>query len=263
LARDRKPALRAATIGIAVIALFAFFVRIADAQTAQARTPVLVELFTSEGCSSCPPADALAARLSAEQPVDGANIIILGEHVDYWDKDGWHDRFSSAQLTERQREYGVRLKVPDIYTPQLVIDGTRQFVGSDAPHILSAIAQDARQTTLTLTLSKPILDGDRVSASVSTPPGPHLKGDLYAALVDSSDTTQVLKGENKGRDLHHANVVRTLERIGSLKDLRSGSRSFAIKTPKDSAPANMRLIVFAQQGETGPVLGAASAPLTQ
>ena len=145
--------------------------RIGNAQTPpdQSRTPVLVELFTSEGCSSCPPADALLAKLSRDQPVASAQIIILGEHVDYWDQLGWHDRFSSAQYTERQRQYGTRFKVDDIYTPQMVVNGSEQFVGNDAAHALRAIAQASRPTQRSSSPSlNPWSNGHRVSASVST-----------------------------------------------------------------------------------------------
>ena len=117
------------------------------------RTPVLVELFTSEGCSSCPPADALLARLDRDQPVPNADIITLGEHVDYWDSLGWHDRFSSHQFTLRQSEYTQRLRLDDSYTPQMIVDGTSQFVGNDAAHALRAIAEAARTPNIPISLS--------------------------------------------------------------------------------------------------------------
>ena len=159
--------LRIIFFSIGLILLLTLLLRIGNAQTApnQSRTPVLVELFTSEGCSSCPPADALLAKLSRDQPVASAQIIILGEHVDYWDHLGWRDRFSSAQYTERQRQYGSRLKVDDIYTPQMVVNGSEQFVGNDAAHALRAIAQASHTAKLSLSLSRPTTNGRRITSS--------------------------------------------------------------------------------------------------
>jgi len=250
--------LRTLIIGAALIAVPVLLFHVAGAQTAS-RTPVLVELFTSEGCSSCPPADTLLTKLNQLQPVPAVDIIVLSEHVDYWDHQGWRDPFSSALLTERQREYGVISKVPDIYTPQMVIDGSKQFVGTDASNILDAIQHQAQSAKIGLTLSKPIVDGSHISASVSTAAlPPKLNGDLYAALVDPSDTTHVQGGENKGHSLTFVNVVRTFQHIGNLKDLRSGAHGFALEAPKNTSPATMRLVVFAQTKDSGPVLGAAS-----
>jgi hypothetical protein len=228
-----------------------------SAQTSKAgRTPVLVELFTSEGCSSCPPADAVLAKLDHLQPVAGAEIIVLGEHVDYWDED-WRDRFSSHQYTERQNQYSSRLHFDGPYTPQMIVDGTDQFVGNDGPHALRAIQHAAQATKLLLTLSRPVVDGNRISATVSTTaPLAQLHGDLYAALVDPTDTTDVRHGENGGKQLQHVGVVRVMQRIGSLKDL-GAPREFSLKAPADAVPANMRVVVFAQSGGQGPVLGAA------
>jgi hypothetical protein len=237
---------------------------ITPAQTAQtARMPVLVELFTSEGCSSCPPADALLAKLDHSQPISGAEIIVLGEHVDYWDNQGWHDRFSSHQYTERQNQYCERLHVDSSYTPQMIVDGTDQFVGNDAAHAIRAIQHAAQTSKIKLTLSQPVVDGRKVSASVSIPASTtQVRGDLYAALVDPTDSTEVRGGENGGHRLQHVGVVRNLQRVGSLKDLASKPISFNLTAPGDANLGDMRLIVFAQQGGPGAVLGAASTAIT-
>jgi hypothetical protein len=229
----------------------------ANAQTPlrQTRTPVLVELFTSEGCSSCPPADALLAKLDHDQPIHDADIIILEEHVDYWDQDGWHDRFSSHQYTDRQSEYEARLNVSNgSYTPQMIVDGTDQFVGNDAAHAIRAITHATQATKLDLTLTNIAIDGHRISAAVSAPATP-LKGDLYAALVDPLDTTEVRSGENGGHRLQHAGVVRSMQRIGSLKDLTAGPHPFTLNAPSDANPGSMRIVVFAQRSGLGPILG--------
>jgi hypothetical protein len=231
--------------------------------TATDRNPVLVELFTSEGCSSCPPADALLAKLDRDQPIAGAEIIVLGEHVDYWDNLGWHDRFSSHEYTDRQTEYSTRLGA-EVYTPQMIVDGADQFVGNDSAHAYRAIQHAAQSVKLKLTLSRPTLDGHKVSASVSSPDPATAKphADLYAALVDPTDSTEVRGGENGGRRLQHAGVVRTLQRIGSLKDLAKGPVSFSLNAPGDAKPATMRMVVFAQQSGQGPVLGAVLTTVT-
>jgi hypothetical protein len=231
------------------------------------KTPVLVELFTSEGCSSCPPADALLAKLDREQPVDGAEIIVLGEHVDYWDNLGWHDRFSSHQYTDRQSQYSSRLRVDGVYTPQMIVNGTDQFVGNDSSRAYRAIQQAAQAFRVHLELSRPVVDGRRISASISAPQSSSqasnpFQGDLYAALVDPVDVTDVRNGENGGRRLQHAGVVRNLQRVGSLKDLASAKQiSFSLDAPGDAKPATMRVVVFAQQNAQGAVLGAASTPV--
>jgi hypothetical protein len=222
------------------------------------RTPVLVELFTSEGCSSCPPADALLAKLDHDQPIQNAEIIVLGEHVDYWDNLGWHDRFSSPQYTERQSRYSARLGVDGVYTPQMIVDGTDQFVGNDASHAHRSITSAAQKSKLNLSLSHPTVDARKISASVSLPASSVSlsRGELYAALVDPTDITDVRNGENGGRRLQHVGVVRNLQRIGSLKDLGAGPLNFSLNAPGDANLVNMRVVVFAQQNDQGNVLGA-------
>jgi hypothetical protein len=237
----------------------------ATAQTPPAkRMPVLVELFTSEGCSSCPPADALLAKLDNNQPIANAEIIVLGEHVDYWDQLGWHDRFSSRQYTDRQTYYCSRFGAQGPYTPQMIVDGTDQFVGNDEPHALMAIKRAALSAKIPLKLSQPSVDGRKVSASVSIPAPTTAKPQtgLYAALVDPTDTTDVRGGENGGHKLQHVGVVRTLERIGTVKDLNAGPVSFHLTAPADSKPATMRVVIFVQQNDQGAVLGADSINVT-
>jgi hypothetical protein len=226
------------------------------------RTPVLVELFTSEGCSSCPPADAFLAKLDHDQPVDNAEIIILAEHVDYWDNLGWHDRFSSHQLTERQNQYSALLHADDVYTPQMIVDGTDQFVGNDAAHALRSIQRATQARKLALSISHPVVNGPRISAAISTTTPVPQEGDLYAALVDPTATTDVRSGENSGHRLHHAGVVPTMQRIGSFKDLGAKPFEFSLLAPPDANPATMRVVVFAQHSGQGPILGASSRLVT-
>ena len=235
------------------------------AQPAPGKTPVLVELFTSEGCSSCPPADALLGRLEREQPVKNADIIVLEEHVDYWEKDGWHDRFSSSAYTERQNQYRPPLKFDEGYTPQMVVDGSVQFVGNDPQKALTSITEAAQSPKVALSLSAPVVDGKRIGCSVSAASSSPLpKADLYAAVVEPTASTEVKRGENNGRHLDHVGVVLSLQRIGKLQDLGSGPLKFNLKTPADNiAPESLRVVVFAQSPGQGPVRGAASTPATK
>ncbi|MCU1223559.1 MAG: hypothetical protein JWQ42_1652 [Edaphobacter sp.] len=256
----RRLRLQALTL-IALVALPS--AAIAQTPASQSRTPVVVELFTSEGCSSCPPADALLARLDREQPVSTAEIIVLEEHVDYWEQDGWHDRFSSPQYTERQNQYAPRLKFDNVYTPQMVVDGATQFVGNNGPRAYQAIVAAAQTPKITLSLSTPVLDGRHVVSSVSSPASPLPKADLYAALIEPKATTEVLRGENGGHHLEHAGVVRSLQRIGKLQDLASGPVKFNLTAPAGVGPTNMRVVVFAQESGQGPIRGATITTIKQ
>src|SRR5580698_2109853 len=133
------------------------------------RTPVLLELFTSEGCSSCPPADRLLQMLDKTQPVQGADLIVLSEHVDYWDRLGWKDRFSSAEYTDRQRQYSNVFHLESIYTPELVIDGRKECVGNDSAAARAAINDALKSPKAQLTLSAPVRDGDQLTVQVDLP----------------------------------------------------------------------------------------------
>lgn len=255
-----------ATFGILISMLFLQSGQVtAQARQQSQRTPVLVELFTSEGCSSCPPADALLAKLEQDQPVDDAEIIVLGEHVDYWDQLGWHDRFSSHQYTERQNQYRFRFHLDDVYTPQMVVDGTEQFGGNDVVHILGAISNSGHAAKINLALSNPTVNGRHVSfmVSSSTPSNLLSKGDLYAALVDPTDVTSVGRGENKGHVLHHVAVVRSLQKIAKLDALTSKPFSANLLAPENLDPATMRIVVFAQRPGEGAVVGVASMSAKQ
>ncbi|HMF54500.1 MAG TPA: DUF1223 domain-containing protein [Edaphobacter sp.] len=233
-------------------------VALSQAATSSRRTPVLVELFTSEGCSSCPPADKLLAALDREQPVANAQIIVLEEHVDYWDRGGWHDRFSSSQFTERQNFYAPRLKFDDPYTPQMIVDGQFQFVGNDPSKAITSISKALGTPKINLTLATPAIDGRRIAASVSATETSALpRGDLYAALVTPSASTEVKSGENGGKHLNHVSVVRSFRRIAGLQNLAQGPVSFSINAPSDEDPAHMRLIVFAQLPNQGAIRGVA------
>jgi hypothetical protein len=222
-------------------------------------TPVIVELFTSEGCSSCPPADALLAHLQRDQPVASADVLALEEHVDYWDGLGWHDRFSSGDITARQSGYARRFQLDSNYTPQMVIDGTTQFVGNDSSQALQAITRAARTPKLALSIQALMLDRDRITGELTLPPSTPAGTDLYAALVQPMASTQVLHGENGGHTLNHVSVVRSLQRMPLPHD--SAPAKFSLAVPQGLASTDLRVVVFLQRPGQGPILGAATSTL--
>jgi hypothetical protein len=252
--------------GTILCAGVAFVATAAHAQTP--RTPVFVELFTSEGCSSCPPADTLLARLLKIQPVKDADIIVLEEHVDYWDSLGWHDRFSSPFFTARQQDYARRFNLSGPYTPQMVVDGTAEFVGNDSAHAMRAIAQASRAAKIPLTLSPVAVQDGHIHGSVTAllqGDGKMVPFDIYAVVLDAADSTSVLRGENGGRTLQHVSVVRSMQKIGTAASLTAGPLTFSLPAPK--ASGEMRVVVFAQRAGQGAVVGAAmgqvsAAPLS-
>jgi hypothetical protein len=138
----------------AVLCAFLFSTGLFAADSRVAGSPVLVELFTSEGCSSCPPADAVLERLDRLQPVAGAEAIVLSEHVDYWNHDGWADPFSSREYSRRQQGYADRFQLNDVYTTQMVVDGAAEFVGGDSLRALAAIQQAAERQKLPCVLRR-------------------------------------------------------------------------------------------------------------
>jgi hypothetical protein len=218
--------------------------------------PVLVELFTSEGCSSCPPADELLAKLVREQPLRGVEIIGLGEHVDYWNGAEWSDRFSSREFSRRQGEYKRALGLPSQYTPQMVVDGSIEFVGSNGSRARDAIAQSAREAKRPLAIACKLRSATSAELSIDTPAGPGDGAALYAAIVEDNLSSQVAGGENHGEHLVHAAVVRSLVRVA-----RSHSASVPIPIDRAWKRADLRAVVFLQDPKTLRILGSASAPL--
>src|ERR1700674_952593 len=149
--------IKLSTFLLAAVLAAWMFVSASDAPRSDAPSPVLVELFTSEGCSSCPPADALLQQLDRWQPVAGVQLIVLSEHVDYWNHDGWTDRYSSHFFTERQNAYSEHFRLATVYTPQMVVDGNREFTGSDGRLALQACQKAAgvRKLPVRVTLISP------------------------------------------------------------------------------------------------------------
>ncbi|HTW57850.1 MAG TPA: DUF1223 domain-containing protein [Terriglobales bacterium] len=231
-----------------------------DASSADAH-PVVVELFTSEGCSSCPPADAFLEKLDAGQPLPGAKLIVLSEHVDYWDHDGWKDPNSSALLTERQDSYERALGESTPYTPQLIVDGTSEMHLGDAQQVETTLRKAATTPKVAVRITDVKIDGGAdagiVRAHVDTDvnSGPR-NADVYAVVALNRVESQVLRGENGGRHLTHVAVVQQLTKIGKLAKGKAFSQDIQLKLKPGTDPANIRLVVFVQEPGPGRVLGA-------
>ena len=240
---------------IAVAQLFVLlFAVVAWGQTTPTSpSPVFVELFTSEGCSSCPPADALLTQLEKQGQIDGRPIIVLGEHVDYWNNLGWRDRFSSARFSERQSEYARKFGLDSVYTPQMVVNGRTEFVGNDPAALQKALSTEKRST-------------ETVSVEVSCEHDAHITvrnssrgARVFLAITETNLMTSVRSGENRNRELHHAGVVR------QLRDLGPANGNFSVTVPiaidRSWKLANIRVVAFTQNGVGGAIEGAASAAL--
>jgi hypothetical protein len=234
----------------------------AVASSAAPRTPVLIELFTSEGCSSCPPADVLLGQLDRFQPVPTADLIVLSEHVDYWNDIGWKDPYSSRQFSLRQGDYAHRFRLGDPYTPQMVVDGNTQLVGSDERGAIRAIANAAKITKIPVILSAPHLQGPKslvvhveVQPTVASAGGE--SGQLLLALADGSDQSNVRRGENAGRTLKHVAVVRTLAQVGTVESNNVFSKDVTVNT-ENANLQNLRIVAIVQEGTAGRVLGVGS-----
>ena len=224
------------------------------------RRAVVVELFTSEGCSSCPPADELLGRLRQDLSAKNVQVIPLGFHVDYWNSLGWKDRFSSAEFTQRQEQYTRALKVDGPYTPEMVVDGEVEFVGNDAGQAQRTIRQQANQLETAQVKIAPAAE-DQLNIQVKGAAGPSGRNALVMlAITEDNLSTQVGSGENGGRTLHHAAVVRELRELGMLHD-GIMETTVPLKLEKDWKRNDLHAVVFVQQGPSGKIEGAASVAL--
>jgi len=224
-----------------------------NTQTPEPRRPVLLELFTSEGCSSCPPADRLLETLDRTQPVSGADLIVLSEHVDYWNRLGWIDPYSSPLFTERQQEYVRRLHLDGAYTPQLVIDGHADFVGSDERAVRAGIlrAEARPKTAISLRAQRA---GPEVKVALQVGDCTR-QADLYLVLANDPAQSQVTHGENSRRTLRHVAVVRSLVRVGIVPARGAFAKDLTIPL-KTEHSQSWRAIAFLQDGASGQILGA-------
>jgi hypothetical protein len=224
-------------------------------------TPVLVELFTSEGCSSCPPADALLMRLGRTQPVREADVIVLEEHVNYWDSLGWKDPFSSEAATARQQEYGQAFGGQQIYTPQMIVDGNAEFVGSAEGKALRAVRAAGAAPKPVVSLS---WASNGMLAIHVEPLTNGTQGDtpqVVVAIAENMLHSDVKHGENAGRAFEHDGVVRSVIPAGKIEPGRNGfSSTIAVHPAHEWNVANLRAVVFVQEHRSRHILAAAAIP---
>ena len=236
----------------AVAAIAALFLATAAAgdemvQGSLGDAPVVLELFTSQGCSSCPPADALLGKLAKR-----TDVLPLAFHVDYWDYIGWKDPYGFKEATERQYGYGRSLGLNMVYTPQMVIDGSQDVVGSDEAAIVRGIAA----STIRKKLKRSILKDAKGAYKVAIPAGEVSAGgaSVYIALYDRAHRTEVKRGENEGNLLTEFNIVREWRKIGEWK---GAAEEIALNLEPDSSDYDACAVIV-QDGDHGPVRGAAS-----
>jgi hypothetical protein len=225
---------------------------------------VLVELFTSEGCSDCPPADTVLQNLIDASPVAGVQVIGLGQHVDYWDRLGWKDRFSSAALTERQRIYSTRFANESIYTPQMVVDGRTEFVGSEPSAARKAIERARAATHGVVQIEIRGAATGRIPVTVVVRDLPALDrgdhADILVAVTEDHLRSSVTRGENNGKILRHAAVVRSMTTIGEAA-AGGGEARADIPIASDWQRENLKLVAFVQARKARTVLASAAVPL--
>lgn len=232
-----------------------------DVAASKPASIAIVELFTSEGCSSCPPADALLRQINLKQTNAGQLIVGISEHVTYWNNLGWRDPYSLPVFTERQSVYASRLSAEGSYTPQMVLNGRDQFVGSNGGALQRALLDDSRRSHLDLSIlsSNRTPSGVDVKFSLKQPVAKPL--DIIAVLTDDADRSNVLQGENGGRLLQHVSVARSLTRVATVKD--DSEQSVRLPLPdglQAGGNSGHHLILFAQEPHQGAILGAATIP---
>jgi hypothetical protein len=266
----QTPLLYAATAGLAAFLVISNFGR--TKSTAAPREPgsaprvVVVELFTSEGCSSCPPADALLKQLSEQQSVQGAQIVGLEEHVDYWNHLGWRDPYSSNEFSQRQSDYAQGFHTDGVYTPQMVVDGQREFVGSRSLAAREAIEKAANQpkAEMVLVLSANSPPGKPAfEVQVKNLGGISVRGEteLWVAVTEEGLQTDVKAGENAGETLKHAAVVRSLRKSETLHDPAGYNRQIQVTIDPGWKRENLSAVVFLAEKNSHKIIGAAATPI--
>lgn len=219
----------------------------ADKQT------VIVELFTSQGCSSCPPADRVLSLLNKNQPVAGADIVTLSLHVDYWDSPSWKDEFSSLMFSKRQDIYSAQFRGEN-YTPQMVVDGANPFVGSNIERARKAILEATKVPKAKIEL---VQNQDKLKIKITDAPA-HENATVFLAIAENDLSSGVRGGENSGRRLAHTSVVRELKSLGVLTaEQTSLEMETAVQLQPKWKKENTSFVVFLQENQKRKIFGAA------
>jgi len=265
----RSPLFYATAIGAAAFLILSTFGRSAGASAPRepgiAPRVVVVELFTSEGCSSCPPADALLKKLSEQQSVPGVQIVALEEHVDYWNHLGWKDPYSASEFSQRQSDYAQVFGTDGVYTPQMVVDGQNQFVGSRSSAAREAIQKAANQPKAEIALvagantspDKLVFEVQVKSLGGVSPRG---ETELWVAVTEKGLQTDVKAGENSGETLKHAAVVRSLRKIDTLRDPAGYNRQIQLAIEPGWKKENLAVVAFLAEKGSHKIIGAAATP---
>lgn len=221
-------------------------------QTSKTNLPVtkniaVLELFTSQGCSSCPPADKILGNY-----ISKSNVIPLSFHVDYWDRLGWKDPYSAHEYSQRQYKYASELKT-DVYTPQLIINGQSEMIGSDADKISSTLSKVfSEEPDATLTIQKAVPDNGKININFEAE-GNTGNARLNIALVEKKTTTSIKSGENGGVTLMGYNVVRN---FSTLNKIANGENNASIEIPSSADLKNMAVVLFLQQKDNHKITAA-------
>jgi hypothetical protein len=255
------------SICLALLSVFFIPELLAQASATPAPAPnpsaVLVELFTSEGCSDCPPADELLRRINGQKTDAGQLIVGISEHVSYWNGLGWKDPFSADLYTSRQKDYGDHFGLESVYTPQMVVNGREQFVGSDSRALQSALAAESQRKQISLRIDSAQIKDNHLNVSFTASDLPtNASLQIVAVLVDDLDQSSVLRGENSGRRLVHVAVARAFAPLVTLHESAQHASTLPLPPSFLANPATgHHVVLFAQQGNSGPVVGIDTRPI--
>jgi hypothetical protein len=233
-----------------------FAASVLAAGSVQAATPVIVELFTSEGCSSCPPADRLLSRLPGA--FSDIEVIPLSEHVDYWNQLGWQDRFSAPLYSMRQQDYGRLFRLESVYTPEMVVNGEAEFNGTDENRAQQEIRKAAQNPRADLDIS--MQSREVVHLKAEHLPRGTRAADVFLVITETNLETAVRAGENGGRRLRHTGVVRSLSNVGRVdsRNAPTFSADAKLNLNPDWKLENVKLVLFVQDRSNRRIVGVAT-----